>query len=143
MSMPCRVEGCPRRSLSGYCFIHKPKKPLQRVKRMRKVGKIGKKLLDLRKEYLKAYPAPHYCYYCLYVGIEEELPEDVVQIEHYYSRNKHPDLRFDWSNLVKSCPMHNQMKGNMDGDEFLELLGKGELCQEPKPAAKQPPEPTD
>lgn len=118
--MGCRI--CDKKCIGEYCFRHKPRKPMQVKKPMNKVGRVTKKLLDQRAEYLQAFPAPHYCYYCLYVGIEEELPEKVVQVEHFYTKNNHPELRFDWSNLVKSCPSHNKLKGGMDGDKFLQIL---------------------
>jgi uncharacterized protein (TIGR02646 family) len=68
------------------------------------------------------YPEPHYCYYCLYMGIEEELETWHVQVEHFKTKNNHPELRFDFSNLVKACPTHNGHKGGMDGDEYLQKL---------------------
>lgn len=100
----------------------KPRKPLARVKRMRKVGRVTQKLIDQRKEYLKAHPAPHYCFYCLYLDMEEELDEKDVQIEHFQTKSDRPDLRFDYSNLVKSCALHNKLKADKSGPEFLELL---------------------
>lgn len=103
----------------------KPRKPLQATKRLKKVGKITKRLIDQRREYLKAFPGPHYCYYCLYQDIEEELTEENVQIEHFLTKNNHPEKRFDWSNLVKSCANHNRLKGGMNGPEFLQKLTKG------------------
>lgn len=92
------------------------KKPLKRV------GKIGRKLLDQRKQYLADNLGPYYCYYCLFVGIEEELEQKHAQIEHFLTKNNHPEKRFDQSNLVISCAGHNQLKGGMDGPEFLKLL---------------------
>lgn len=100
----------------------RPRKVLAKAKPMKKVGRIGKKLLDQRKEYLKAFPGPHYCFYCLYLDIEEELEEKDVQVEHFLTKNNYPELRFEWSNLVKSCSGHNEMKGHMDGFEFLKKL---------------------
>jgi len=100
----------------------KPRKPLQAKKPLKKVGNVSSKLLDQRKAYLEAFPAPHYCYYCAYVGIDEVLAEKHVQVEHFLTKNNRPDLRFDWSNLVKSCPGHNQLKGSTDGPEFLKQL---------------------
>lgn len=100
----------------------KPRKPLQAKKPMRKIGPVARKLADQRKAYLTAFPAPHYCFYCTYMDIEEELEEKHVQLEHFLTKNNRPDLRFDWSNIVKSCPGHNELKGNTDGPEFLELL---------------------
>lgn len=100
----------------------KPRKPMTAKKPMKKIGAVGKKLIDQRKEYLKAFPKPHYCYYCVYLGIDEELEEKDVQVEHFLTKNNHPGKRFDWSNLVKSCAGHNKLKGAMDGPEFLKFL---------------------
>ena len=124
MSMPCGVNGCPRNALNGLCFVHKPKKPLNRVKRMKKIGRIGQKLIDQRREYLKAFPAPHYCFYCVYLGYEQELDEKDIQIEHLETKSDRPDLRFDWSNLAKSCAFHNELKGEKSLQEFLRILDK-------------------
>lgn len=117
---PCKFCG----ALGHIQFVcpKKPKKPLNRVKRMKKVGRIGQKLLDQRKAYLKAFPGPHYCVYCIFVGVEEQLEEKDVQLEHFLTKNNRPDLRFDWSNIVKSCGPHNAWKSGMDGPEFMKLL---------------------
>lgn len=111
---PCKY--CKGLGHLAFGCTKKPRKP------MKKVGRISKKLLDQRKAYLEAYPAPHYCAYCVYSGIEEELKEKDVQVEHFLTKNNRPDLRFDWSNLVKSCPGHNKLKGNQNGPEFLKTL---------------------
>lgn len=89
---------------------------------MRKVGKVAKRYPKLRRDFLKVNPGPHFCYYCLAVGVEQELPENEIFVEHYYSKARHPDLRFDITQLVKSCGEHNKLKGSMDGPEFLELI---------------------
>lgn len=120
MPKPCKFCG----GLGHLAFgcTKKPRKPLSRVRRMNKVGRVTQKLIDQRKEYLEAFPAPHYCYYCVYMGIEEELDEKDVQVEHFMTKSDRPDLRFDWSNLVKSCAPHNKFKGEKSGPEFLATL---------------------
>jgi len=91
---------------------------------MKKVGKIGKKLLDQRATFIAENPGPYYCYYCLYIGVEEELDVAHVQIEHFYTKNNHPELRFARENLVLSCSFHNRDKGGTDGPEYLAKLDK-------------------
>lgn len=120
---PCKFCG----GLTHLAFgcTKRPKKPLNRAKRMRKVGKITKKLTEQRKAYFLDNPSPdgmYYCYYCLFLGVERPLTIGEVVIEHYKSRARHPELRFDRGNLVLSCEMHNKLKGSKDGDEFLEDL---------------------
>lgn len=103
----------------------KPKTPLNRTGRIRRVGKIGQKLLDQRKAYFEDNPGnEHYCYYCVYVGIERVLTQQEAQIEHFRSKARHPELRFERSNLIISCAEHNKLKGSKDGPEFLEELGE-------------------
>lgn len=90
---------------------------------MRKVGKIGQKLIDQREQWFIDNPAPYYeCIYCLFVGLPTCLEEKYVNIEHGMSKTRHPGLRFVKGNLYVSCPGHNEQKGSMDIDEFLEIL---------------------
>lgn len=121
MQLHCVV--CGANSLRGYCFRHKPRKPLQAKKRIRRVGKVGQKLLDQRKAYFEDHPGDeHYCYYCVFVGIEVALTQAEAQVEHFMSKARHPELRFERSNLIVSCGPHNERKGSLDGLEFLKIL---------------------
>lgn len=130
MSMPCGVSGCPRRSLSGFCFIHKPKKPLARVKRMRKIGKVGRATMESNKAFLDSIPDDElYCYYCAYIGNHYLLPREEANAEHYFSRARHPDLRNRNDLKVVSCRFHNKDKGSMDGDEYLQKLEARRECE--------------
>lgn len=58
----------------------------------------------------------------MYVGIDVPLEKRNVQVEHFMSKARHPELRFEMSNLVASCRTHNRMKGSLDGPEFLKIL---------------------
>lgn len=100
------------------------KKKLTAKKRLKPIGPMARKYQELRKEFFKLNPGPHYCYYCLYIGIEHELTEKETQVEHYLTKARHEKLRLDQSNLVKACAFHNKDKGNTDGPEYLEKLKK-------------------
>lgn len=113
---------CKGRGHTAMTCRRKAKKPLNRGRRMNKVGRVSRKLLDQRAVYLEAFPGPHYCFYCEYLGVKQELEEKDVQVEHFMTKNNHPELRFDFSNLVKSCAFHNENKSNMDGDKYLKKL---------------------
>jgi hypothetical protein len=99
----------------------KPRKPLKRS-RMKRVGPVTRKLIHQRAQFFADTPPPYYCYYCLFCGHEEELTMEQAQVEHFYTKNNRPDLRFDRSNLVISCAYHNKDKGGMDGPEYLKKL---------------------
>lgn len=101
----------------------KPRKPLRAKKPMRKIGKVGRKLSLSNKAFLDAIPADElYCYYCLFEGVEQLLARQEAQAEHFLSRARHPDMRYDKRNLVVSCARHNQEKASLDGPEYLRLL---------------------
>lgn len=121
MPMPCKY--CKVDTHSSFTCFKRPRKTLQAKRRIKKVGKLGKAYMMLRQEYFKDHPGDeHYCYYCLYIGIEIPLDKRQTQVEHYYSKARHPDKRFDKTNLVASCSFHNKLKGSTDGPEFLEIL---------------------
>lgn len=129
MSLSGGVRTCKRCKKDGHtAFVcpSRPRKQLQTKKRLNPVGKLGKKYITLREQYFQDHPGDeHYCYYCLYVGIEQALTKKQTQVEHYYSKARHPERRFDKTNLVASCAPHNKLKGSLDGPEFLEILEAG------------------
>lgn len=110
-SIAHRPFGCRKR----------PKKPLKRSP-LQKTGKLAKAYGMLREQYLEANPGPWFCYYCLHMGIEQELIRRDVNVEHYHSKARRPDLRFKMGNLVVSCAFHNKDKGSLDGDTYLKKI---------------------
>lgn len=121
-----RLPVCKRCGRLGHtAFFCKPRKPLQVKKRMSPVGKVGRKTMAQNREFINSVPDNGlFCFYCLHLGIENLLPREAAQAEHFYSRARHPEQRLDITNRVVSCAYHNELKGSMDGDEFLELLDK-------------------
>lgn len=123
MSKLCQITNCPRKSTTGLCFTHKPRKPLARVKRMRKIGRVGKATMDSNKAFLDNIPADElYCYYCAYIGNHYLLDRKDAVAEHYFSCARHPGLRTRNDLKVVSCRPHNKEKGSTDGDEYLKIL---------------------
>jgi len=77
---------------------------------MRKIGKYGRKWLNTRRLWFKENPANFYvCYYCGKV-----MPQNETTLDHKKSRSRHPELRFELSNLVPSCYWCNYKKGSND-----------------------------
>jgi hypothetical protein len=120
----CKECGSPFHA----AWYHKPRKPLQThtqlkpKKRMRKVGKIGRKLIEQSQRFREEHPGPQKCFYCLYTGIDQLI--DDYNVEHPYSKARHPDMRFDYDKLIVSCPAHNEQKKSLDIEQFLEKLDK-------------------
>lgn len=120
---PCKYCGKPGHTV--FNCPRKPRKPLVAKSRMRRVGKIGRKLLDQRTQWFKDNPRPYYeCIYCLIVGLPTCLTKEEANLEHGMSKVRHPELRFVQDNLYISCPSHNQDKGSMNIDEYIEKLIK-------------------
>lgn len=127
------VRTCKHCKQDGHTAFHCPSKPraqLKARKPIKRVGKLGKKYITLREQYFQDHPGDeHYCYYCLYVGMEQPLTRKQTQVEHYYSKARHPERRFDKTNLVAACSGHNKLKGSLDGPEFLQLLDESKENQ--------------
>lgn len=136
--MPCKFHGVSTHS-TFTCGLNPRRKPMKRgkplkaKKRMKRIGKIGQQLLDQRVQYFQENDPPYYCIYCVFIGIDIPILEEDAQIEHGMTKNNHPGLRFSKDNLYIACSFHNEDKGGMDIDEYLEKLTeqlKGNTWQE-------------
>jgi hypothetical protein len=119
----CRKCGSPNHT-GFHCYIgRKPLKTtatLKATKPMKKIGKVGRATMASNKEFLDSFADDElYCFYCMFIGIEELLERKCANAEHFYSRARHPELRLDKSKLVIACTPHNAEKGSLDGPEFL------------------------
>lgn len=106
-SKPCKYCG----GLDHYpltCF-KRPSKPLKAKKRIKAIGKIGTKWIATRKDWIANNPEPWHCAYC---GIP--LAIEQLTLDHIKSRSRHPELRFDLSNLTPACWTCNERKGSGD-----------------------------
>lgn len=118
MPMPCVI--CDRPSYEGYCFQHKPRKPLQTKRRMNKIGRVGKGWIATRKLWLMLHEGDNFeCFYC-----KRPLEENELTLDHYKSRSRYPQFRDSLHNLVPCCLPCNQRKGSLSGDEFLKVIAE-------------------
>lgn len=118
---PCKDCGALRHAFT----CSKRPNVIMRRKGLKKAGKISQKLSEQRKAYFEDNPSEfntYYCYYCLYLGHEIPLPKEKLQVEHFHTKARHPELRFERSNLILSCAGHNKDKGHMDGEDYLRKL---------------------
>lgn len=120
---PCTYCGALGHTSMG--CLKKPRKPLKATKRIRRVGKVTKKQMEFNKAWLDSIPDDKlYCFYCLHIGVKHLLTREEAQPEHFMSRARHPDLRYDPYNMVVSCQPHNKAKGSLDGFDYLKILEK-------------------
>lgn len=110
---PCRICGMPGHTAMT-CFARKRNPNLSR-RRMKTLGKVGKKWIRTRAEWFKQNPAEYYiCYIC-----GDRLTPRETTLDHIKSRSRHPELRFELSNLAPCCYRCNQEKGSRELEEVV------------------------
>lgn len=88
------------------------KRPIKRM------GKVAKQWSVIRNQWIKRNPPSHNGYYkCYYCQLPVHIDE--VQVDHKQSRTRHPELRYELSNLVPTCAFDNIQKGSMGVEEYL------------------------
>lgn len=77
------------------------------------IGKIGRKWIQVRDQWFEDNPPKADYYVCGICGYPVHR-EDTV-LDHIKSRGRHPELRFDPTNLQPAHFICNQEKGSKDG----------------------------
>ncbi len=94
-----------------YCPI-KPKKPINSK------GPYYEKMRIVRRKWYKNNPPDHsgfwYCYLC-----GKAITKEEVELDHVLSRSRHPELRFEISNLKPACHTCNFDKGSREVKGFF------------------------
>jgi 5-methylcytosine-specific restriction endonuclease McrA len=94
-----------------YC----PVKPKNLIKPIG--GKYYQKMVKIRKEwYRQNLPDHSGYYYCAYCG--KAITRAETELDHVLSRSRHPELRFELSNLKPSCHNCNVEKGSREKTAF-------------------------
>ena len=115
MGRSCTFCGSTEHS-QFYCRL-KPHKTLQTTHTFRKLGKHEIRWLETRNEWLKRHPGRTWnCYLC-----GRLLTIETLTLDHVKSRSRHPELRYELSNLRPCCWPCNTAKGSRDVME----LGSG------------------
>ena len=78
---------------------------------MRAIGRIGKEWLKVRREWVKLHRPNHQGYYVCAI-CSKWVPEKGMELDHILSRSRHPELRFELTNLQPTCSPCNRKKGS-------------------------------
>lgn len=130
----CRICGVPGHQAIN-CYTRRKniitrKRFIQRgaKARLKPFGKTANKWLKFRQEYLDNHPPDdsgfYHCIYCVEMGLSSFLTRRQVTLDHWHSRTRRPELKFDDSNIVFCCAWHNSDKGSKSGKEYLRILRK-------------------
>lgn len=110
------------------------KRPVARTAGLKRIGKVGNKWLKFRTQWFVDNPPDengyYHCYYCVAMDVGSNLTRREATLDHWLSRSRHPELRFDETNIVVACQWHNKDKGSKGGDQYINILksrrGNGE-----------------
>lgn len=99
----------------------KVRKPLLKSGTLKSNGKYAKKWLSTKHQWYKLNPPDHAGYYYCYVcGVY--LTKAEVELDHVKSRSRHPELRYDLTNIKPICHKDNIGKGSMDIEKYKSML---------------------
>jgi 5-methylcytosine-specific restriction endonuclease McrA len=114
------ARSCTYCGAQEYTQFHcrlKPRKQLRAKQGFKKLGKQAIRWMETRNEWLKRNPGRSWnCYLC-----GRPLTIETLTLDHVKSRGRHPELRYELSNLRPCCEVCNTAKGSRDATE----LGSG------------------
>lgn len=101
-----------------------PSKPRPQLRQ--EARKTREKRVAVSHEWFKLNPPDNDGLWHCYLRVSPECPYELtratIQLEHKKSKARHPELRYDVTNLAPACAPCNKLKGSLDFDE-LALLG--------------------
>lgn len=115
---PAKLSKCSYCKGMGHTAFrcpNRPRRPLKGKRRIRSIGKVGRRWIATRHEWIQKNLPDSGVWNCHYCGVELHLNE--LTLDHVKSRSRHPELRFDLSNLVPACISCNVTKGSGDWKE--------------------------
>jgi 5-methylcytosine-specific restriction endonuclease McrA len=99
--------------------------PLRRSTKRLGPGKNARLWAETRAEWFKQNPANTYtCYLQLSPLCPRVMTPAETTLDHVKSRGRHPELRYELSNLRPACGPCQQVKGSLD----LEDLGLADVA---------------
>lgn len=98
------------------CF----KKPRRRIKPISDKNKLKEQ--QTKREWFDLNPPNEKGLWFCYLGISPDCPRKLtrstITLEHVKSKVRHPELKFDVTNLKPACSPCNALKGSRDVDEL-------------------------
>lgn len=126
--MACKYCGSDMHT-SLLCF-ERPRTPMQsKRKLMNRVGPVTAKWIETRHEWIQANPPDEKGEWNCYLPIHHpQCPRKLniytLTLDHKKSRSRHPELRFDLSNLGPASAYCNTDKGSKSPEEYTEWLNQ-------------------
>lgn len=125
----CKFCGEPGHT-QFYC-LRRARKAIKVRKKLKAEGKHAVLWRQTRKEWILQNPPDaddnYFCYLCG-VAISKGKPDTPfmrMTLDHVKSRSRHPELRYELSNLKPCCWFCNRRKGSRDLDEMQKGLTSG------------------
>lgn len=113
---PCKHCGSDQHT-SLMCFS-KPRTAFKsKRKAMNRVGKVQAKWMEVRGQWIQQNPPDELGYWQCYI-CTKWMKIDQLTLDHRKSRSRHPELRYELSNLSPCCASCNVRKGSRDLLEF-------------------------
>jgi 5-methylcytosine-specific restriction endonuclease McrA len=81
-------------------------------------GKYAQRMEFVRAEWYRTHPPDHQGYYYCYL-CGKAITKAQTELDHVLSRSRHPELRFELSNLRPSCHECNSEKGSREKVGFF------------------------
>lgn len=95
-------------------------KPRRRIKPISDKNKLKEQ--QTKREWFELNPPNEkglwYCYLRISPLCPWVLTRSTITLEHVRSRARHPELKFDVTNLKPACTQCNKLKGSRDVDEL-------------------------
>lgn len=101
---------------TAFACYGKVRNKWKRGKFLRRVGPVGRQWIATRKEWISKNLPDSGTWDCTYCGKPLHLNE--LTLDHKKSRSRHPELRFELSNLTPACWDCNTLKGSKDLEEM-------------------------
>ncbi len=117
---PCKY--CGQKTHTSLTCRAKPRKAIIVKKIINRVGPVTAKWIETRHRWIQLNPPDQDGYWTCYLHISPFCPSRVdiyeLTLDHVKSRSRHPELRFDLSNLKPACGACNELKGSRDLEEI-------------------------
>lgn len=99
---------------------HKPRRPLRQESE-----KSKSKRTATSREWFRLNPPDArgvwYCYLQISPRCPIKLTRSTITLEHVKSKVRHPELKYDVTNLKPACEYCNKLKGSLDVDQLSQL----------------------